>query len=212
MPVTSMRLLIALGLAALSILPAAAQNDAGKTLRLVPHADLTVVDPQFIGVYITRNFAYLVYDTLFGMDREFRPQPEMVDTWQVSDDKLTYTFRLRDGLKFHDGQPVRAADAVASLKRWGQRNDSYGQRLLAAASAIEAVDDNQFRIVLKNRFPVLEALGTQRHDLAEKIQRRAFEIGLYLPIGQFIARRAFRNSLGGIPDSPIPVLWNIEKH
>jgi len=55
------------------------------------------------------------------------------------------------------------------------------------------------------------AAETQRHDLAEKIQRRAFEIGLYLPIGQFIARRAFRNSLGGIPDSPIPVLWNIEK-
>jgi peptide/nickel transport system substrate-binding protein len=58
------------------------------------------------------------------MDREIRPQPEMVDSWQVSDDKLTWTFRLRDGLKFHDGQPVRAADAVASLKRWGQRNDS----------------------------------------------------------------------------------------
>jgi peptide/nickel transport system substrate-binding protein len=160
MAATQMRSLVALGLAVLYSLPAAAQNDAGKTLRLVPHADLTVIDPQFIGVYITRNFGYLVYDTLFGMDRDFRPQPEMVDSWQVSDDKLTWTFRLRDGLKFHDGQPVRAADAVASLKRWGQRNDSYGQPLLAAASAIEAVDDNQFRIVLKNRFPVLEALGT----------------------------------------------------
>jgi peptide/nickel transport system substrate-binding protein len=102
----------------------------------------------------------LVYDTLFGMDRDFRPQPEMVDSWQVSDDKLTYTFRLRDGLKFHDGQPVRAPDVVASLKRWGQRNDAYGQGLLATASAIEAVDDRLFRIVLKNRFPVLEALGT----------------------------------------------------
>ena len=144
MPITPARLLAALGLVALAAMPAAAQNDA-KTLRLVPHADLTVVDPQFIGVYITRNFGYLVYDTLFGMDRDFRPQPEMVDTWQVSNDKLTYTFRLRDGLKFHDGQPVRAADAVASLKRWGQRNDSYGQPLLAAASAIEAIDDHQFR-------------------------------------------------------------------
>jgi peptide/nickel transport system substrate-binding protein len=137
-----------------------AQQHAGTTLRLVPHADLTVVDPQFIGVYITRNFGYLVYDTLFGMDREFRPQPEMVDTWQISDDKLTYTFRLREGLKFHDGQPVRAADAVASLKRWGQRNDAYGQALLATASMIEAVDDKQFHIVLKSRFPLLEALGT----------------------------------------------------
>jgi len=86
---------------------------------------------------------------------------------------LTYTFRLRDGLKFHDGQPVRAADAVASLKRWGQRNDSYGQPLLAAAST--------------------------------------FELALYLPIGQLVGHRAFRNSLTGIPDSPIPVLWNIDK-
>jgi peptide/nickel transport system substrate-binding protein len=160
MPATPIRLLVALGLFTLCALPAAAESDAGKTLRFVPHADLTVVDPQFIGVYITRNFGYLVYDTLFGMDRDFRPQPEMVDTWQVSDDRLTYTFRLRDGLKFHDGQPVRAADVVASLKRWGQRNDAYGHELLAAASAIEAYGDRQFRIVLKKRFPVLEALGT----------------------------------------------------
>src|ERR1700757_230168 len=160
MPATSIALFIAAFLAALSPLAAAAQSDAGKTLRVVPHADLTVVDPQFTGAYITRNFGYLVYDTLFGMDRDFHPQPQMVDTWQVSDDKLTYTFRLRDGLKFHDGQPVRAADAVASLKRWGQRNDSYGQPLLAAATAIETIDDQQFRIVLKSRFPVLEALGT----------------------------------------------------
>src|SRR6516164_845295 len=138
MLVTPMRLLIAIALTTLSVLPVAAQIDAGNTLRMVPHADLAIVDPQFIGVYITRNFGYLVYDTLFGMDRDFRPQPEMVDTWQVSDDRLTYTFRLRDGLKFHDGQPVRAADVVASLKRWGQRNDAYGHELLAAASAIEA--------------------------------------------------------------------------
>lgn len=88
MPITWMRLHMVVGLAALSALPAAAQSDAGKTLRLVPHADLTVVDPQFIGVCITRNFGYLVDDTLFGMDRDFHPQPEMVDTWQISGDKL----------------------------------------------------------------------------------------------------------------------------
>src|SRR6516164_2710921 len=160
MPTTPTRLLTALGLAALLALPAAAQSDAGRTLRLVPHADLSIIDPHFSGVYITRNFGYLVYDTLLALDHEFQPRPEMVDSWQVSDDKLTYTFRLRDGLKFHDGQPVHAADVVASLKRWGQRNDAYGQGLLATASAIEAVDDRLFRIVLKNRFPVLEALGT----------------------------------------------------
>ena len=160
MLVTPMRLLIAIALTTPSVLPAVAQSDAGNTLRMVPHADLAIVDPYFSGVYITRNFGYLVYDTLFGMDRAFHPQPEMVDSWQASPDGLTYTFRLRDGLKFHDGQPVRAADAVASIKRWGQRNDAYGQALLAAATAIEVVDDSSFRIVLRGRFPVLEALAT----------------------------------------------------
>ena len=161
MPTTPMRLLTALGLAALSVLPAAAQGEASRTLRLVPHADLSIIDPHFSGVYITRNFGYLVYDTLLALDHEFQPRPQMVDSWQISDDKLTYTFRLRGGLKFHDGQPVRSADAVASLKRWGQRNDTYGQPLLAAASAIETIDDLQFRIVLKSR---VSSAGGARHD------------------------------------------------
>jgi peptide/nickel transport system substrate-binding protein len=148
---------------ALAALPAArAKAAVGEktTLRMVPHADLAIVDPYFSGVYITRNFGYLVYDTLFGMDPNFRPKPQMVDHWQASADGLTWDFWLRDGLKFHSGPKVRAADAAASLKRWGQRNDSYGQPLLAAAKSIEAVDVAHFRIVLSRRFPVLEALGT----------------------------------------------------
>jgi peptide/nickel transport system substrate-binding protein len=141
-------------------MPSKAQQNAGTTLRFIAHADLTILDPYFTGVYITRNYGYMVYDTLFAMDGQFRPQPQMVDTWQVSDDKLTYTFTLRDGLKFHDGQPVRATDVAASLKRWGRRNDAYGQSLLAAAAAIEPVADKEFRIALKTPFPVLEALAT----------------------------------------------------
>ena len=95
----------------------------------------------------------MVYDTLFAMDSELRPQPQMVGGWTASDDKLTYTFTLRNGLRFHDGQRVRAADVVASLNRWGQRNDAYGQSLLAAAAAIEPIDDEQFRIALKDAVP-----------------------------------------------------------
>jgi len=121
------RLCLAVALALLPILPSAAQQGAGTTLRFVPHADLSILDPYFTGTYIiTRNYGYMVFDTLFATDAQLRPQPQMVDRWEVSDDKLTYTFRLRDGLKFHDGPPVRAADVVASLKRWGQRNDAYG--------------------------------------------------------------------------------------
>ena len=120
------RLYLAAGLALLPVGPSTAQQGAGTTLCFVPHADLSILDPYFTSTYITRNYGYVVFDTLFATDAQLRPQPQMVDRWEVSDDKLTYTFRLRDGLKFHDGPPVRAADVVASLKRWGQRNDAYG--------------------------------------------------------------------------------------
>jgi len=152
--------ILAAGLALLPVTPSAAQPGAGATLRFVPHADLAILDPYFTGTYITRNYGYMVFDTLFAMDSAFRPQPQMVDKWQVSDDQLTYAFTLRDGLKFHDGQPVRTADVVASLQRWGQRNDAYGQSLLAAAAAIETIGDKEFRIALRTPFPVLEALAT----------------------------------------------------
>lgn len=137
-----------------------AHAEDGLVIRFIPHADLAIIDPYFSGVYITRNYGYLVYDTLFALDHEFHPHPEMVDSWNASDDGLTWEFKLRDKLAFHDGQKVRAADVVASLKRWGQRNDSYGQALLAAVDRIEAVDDAHFRIVLKQPFPVVDALAT----------------------------------------------------
>ena len=141
-------------------MPSKAQQPASTTLRFIPHADLTILDPYEVGAYITRNHGYMVYDTLFAMDGKFQPQPQMVDTWTVSDDNLTYTFALRDGLKFHDGEPVRAIDVTTSLQRWGQRNEAYGQALLEASIAIEPINAKQFRIGLKKPFPVLEALGT----------------------------------------------------
>src|SRR4051794_3179777 len=76
---------------------------AQKTLRFIPQADLRSIDPIWTTAYVTRNFGYLVFDTLFALDKEFNPQPQMVDKWTVSDDKLTYKFTLRDGLKWHDG-------------------------------------------------------------------------------------------------------------
>src|SRR5260370_27191067 len=132
------------GLAAallVAALPARGQS-SGNVLRFVPHADLSIIDPHWTGIYITRNYGYMVYDTLFALDSAYRPQPQMVESWTASDDKLIWTFRLRDRLAWHDGQKVRAADVVASLKRWGVRNASYGQALLAAARAIEATDTN----------------------------------------------------------------------
>lgn len=129
-------------------------DPAQTTLRFIPQSDLRSIDPIWTTAYVTRNFGYLVFDTLFALDKNFKPQPQMVDHWKVSDDKLTYTFTLRDGLKWHDGQPVRAIDCVASIERWGKR-DPLGQKMMEAVAEIKPTDDKSFTINLKATFPLL---------------------------------------------------------
>src|SRR3982075_760165 len=131
---------------------------AGKTITAVMHSDLRTIDPGFTTAYITRDHGYMVYDTLLATDSNFKVQPQMAD-WKVSDDKLTYTFTLRDGLKWHDGAPVTAEDCVASLKRWG-RNDSMGQKLMDFTASIEATDAKTITLKLKEPYGlVLESIG-----------------------------------------------------
>src|SRR4029453_5249544 len=115
---------ITLAVVALLATPAPQAMAAGKTLTAVMHSDLRVIDPGITTAYITRGQGYMVFDTLVASDSSFKIQPQMAD-WNVSDDKLTYTFTLRDGLKWHDGAPVTAEDCVASLQRWG-RVDGMG--------------------------------------------------------------------------------------
>jgi peptide/nickel transport system substrate-binding protein len=138
--------LSALALSAAWPSPAAA---AGKTITAVMHSDLRVIDPIFTPAYITRDHGYMVYDTLLATDANFKIQPQMAD-WAISDDKLTYTFTLRDGLKWHDGTPVAAEDCVASLKRWA-RHDPMGMKLMDFTASLEAPDANT--IVLKLKEP-----------------------------------------------------------
>ena len=149
-------------LRALILCLALAANNAGaqqKVLKLIPQADLRILDPIGTTAYITRNHGYMVYDTLFATDAKFQIQPQMVDKWQLSADKLTYTFTLRDGLKFHDGQAVRSADCIASVQRWAKR-DALGQKLAEVTDSLTAVDDKTFRLKLKKPFPLtLQALG-----------------------------------------------------
>jgi peptide/nickel transport system substrate-binding protein len=147
--------LSALALAATLVAPALAD---AKTITAVMHSDLRVIDPGFTTAYITRDHGYMVYDTLLAEDANFKIQPQMAE-WKVSDDKLTYTFTLRDGLKWHDGAPVTAEDCVASLKRWG-RNDGMGQKLMDFTASIEATDAKTIALKLKEPYGlVLESIG-----------------------------------------------------
>ena len=125
-----------------------------KTLRFIPQTDVQVLDPIWTTAYVTRNHGYMVFDTLFAIDSKFKPHPRMVDGFEVSLDKLNYSFVLRNGLKFHDGQPVRGADCVASIKRWMAR-DALGQTLAAAIADMKGADDKNFSIHLNEPFPLL---------------------------------------------------------
>jgi peptide/nickel transport system substrate-binding protein len=150
-------LLASVGLMAASaaMLPARAE----KNVTAVLEAEVVTLDPHYTTAYISRTFDYLVFDTLFSVDSKFMVHPQMVDTYSVSDDKLVWTFTLRGGLKWHDGNPVTTADCIASLQRWEPR-DGLGRLLATATASMEAVDAKTFTIHLKEPFPLmLETLG-----------------------------------------------------
>ncbi len=134
--------------------PARAASSDSKTLRFIPQTDVQVLDPIWTTAYVTRNHGYMVFDTLFAIDSKFKPHPQMVGAFEVSPDKLNYSFALRDGLKWHDGQPVRGADCVASVKRWMAR-DALGQTLATAIAEMKGGDDKNFSIHLKEPFSLL---------------------------------------------------------
>jgi peptide/nickel transport system substrate-binding protein len=131
-----------------------AEAAEAKTLRFIPQTDVQVLDPIWTTAYVTRNHGYMVFDTLFAIDSKFKPHPQMVDRFEISPDNLNYSFVLRDGLKFHDGQPVRGADCTASIKRWMAR-DALGQTMATVVAEMKGGDDKNFSIHLKEPFPLL---------------------------------------------------------
>lgn len=140
-------------------MPALAQSAAAKTLRFVPQANLANFDPIWGTQYVVRNAALLVWDTLYGIDDKFQPKRQMVGSEEVSADGLTWTFKLRPGLKFHDGAPVTSKDVVQSLKRW-QARDPMGLMIKAIEVELSPVDDTTWKWVLNKPYPkMLFALG-----------------------------------------------------
>lgn len=136
-----------------------AQLHDKKTLTAVLEADVRVLDPSFTTVYITRTFGFMVFDTLFSQAEDGSVKPQMLESFDVSPDKMVYKFVLRDGLKFHDGSKVTSADVVASLQRWGQK-DALGKALTAATKSLVAADEKTIVLTLGKPYgQVLQTLG-----------------------------------------------------
>ena len=100
--------------------PSIARAQGSRVLKFIPQSDVTIFDPIWTTAYVTRNHGYLIFDTLYGFDGKFEPQPQMVEGHVVENDGKLWKLTLRDGLTWHDGPPVLARDCVASIERWGK--------------------------------------------------------------------------------------------
>jgi peptide/nickel transport system substrate-binding protein len=186
----SIALSLALPVLAASAVLAQPAVAAGKTITAVMHADLRTPGMQTTA-YIVRDFGYMVYDTLLAEDANFKIQPQMAE-WKISDDKLTYTFTLRDGLKWHDGTPVTAEDCVASLKRWGKA-DGMGQKLMDFTASIEATDPKTITLKLKEPYGlVLESIGKPSSIVPFMMPKRLAESPPDKPLPELIGSGPFK--------------------
>ena len=148
---------------------------AETVLRVSLHSDLKIVDPIWTTALISTHHGNMIYDTLFALDDKLQVRPQMVDKWDVSTDKLTWTFVLRDGLEWHDGKPVTAEDCVASIKRWAAK-DSMGQKLMSVVAELSSPDAKTIKMVLKEPYGlVLDSLGKASANVPFMMPKRVAE-------------------------------------
>ena len=173
-------------------LPSVARAQAQTTLRYIPQADLAILDPHTTAAYVTRNHGYMVYDTLFGLDADYKPSPQMLEGHTVENDGKLWKLRLRDGLLWHDGEKVLARDCVASIKRWSKR-DPFGEPLLAATDELSAPDDRTIQFRLHKKFALLpDALGKSLSQMCAMMPERLANTDPFKPVSEIIGSGPFR--------------------
>lgn len=184
--------LAAAGAAAGMVSPGLVRAQGSNTIRMISNGDLSVLDPLLSTVDVTRNAALMVFDTLFGVDGQFQAQHQMLAGHTVENNGLLWRLVLRDGLRFHDGEPVLARDAVASLKRWGAK-DQFGRMLLDATDELVAEGDKDIVFRLKRPFPRLaDALAKPLAYLPVIMPERLALTDPSAPIAEYIGSGPFR--------------------
>jgi len=168
---------------ATALMPAALAQE--KVLRIVPHSNLAILDPIWTTAYISRNHGYMIYDTLFGTDEHAQVKPQMVESWTSSPDRRLWTFKLRQGLAFHDGKPVTGEDVIASLARWGKR-DSMGVALFTFVDRMDSPAPDTFRIFLREACGfLLEALGKPSSNVPFIMPKRVADTDAFKQIDDY---------------------------
>ncbi|RVT91636.1 ABC transporter substrate-binding protein [Rhodovarius crocodyli] len=172
--------------------PSLSQAQNSRVLRFVPQADVGVLDPIWTGAYVSRNHGGLIFDTLYALDSRFQIQPQMAEGHSIENDGRQWSIRLREGLRWQDGEAVLARDAVASIRRWAAR-DSFGDSLIAATDELSAPDDRTIRFRLKRPFPLLSyALGKPGSPQAFIMPERIASTDPYRQITELVGSGPFR--------------------
>ena len=181
------------GLSAAAIAaPRIGRAQGSRVLRFIPQTDLTVLDPIWTTVYATREHANMVFDTLYGTDSQYRASPQMVDGHVVENDGKLWKLTLREGLKWHDGEPVLARDCVASIQRWAKR-DPFGQALMEATDELSAPDDKTIQFRLKRPFPMLPAaLGKLPSLIPVMMPERLAKTDAFTQVTEMVGSGPFR--------------------
>ena len=172
--------------------PRIGRAEKANKLVFVPALDLSQLDPVVTGNRSTRTHAYLVFDTLYGIDTNWTAQPQMVEGHQVEKDGLIWTLTLRDGLRFHDKEPVLARDVVASIRRFAERI-SFAKALMAATEELSATDDRTVRFRLKRPCPHLpDALAGPGDNVPAIMPERLAAMSPYKPVPEIIGSGPYR--------------------
>src|SRR5256712_3981488 len=142
-------LALATALATAAVVGVADAQKRGGVLRVGNLGEPPALDAHWTTASITETLTNHLYEGLYTLDDDNKPIPMLAESFPaVSKDELTYTFKLRRGVKFHNGKEMTSEDVVASLSRWSKQS-IYGKDLFTYAVDLKAADKYTVELRLK---------------------------------------------------------------
>jgi peptide/nickel transport system substrate-binding protein len=136
-----------------AVLAADAQSKGG-VLRVGNLGEPPALDAHWTTASITEMLTNHIYEGLYSLDSGNKPIPMLAEGVAISKDGLVYTFKLRQGVKFHNGKEMTSEDVVASLGRWG-RQSVYGKALFAQVAELKGLDKYAVEMRLKEKSAIV---------------------------------------------------------
>lgn len=119
---------------------------SGSEINVAIAANPPALDAHAVNANVTGCIGIHIYEALFQMDENYEPQPVLAESYEVSEDGKVYTIKLREGIKFHNGDEMTADDVVASMNRWVELSPKANT--LIGGSVFEKVDDYTVKLTV----------------------------------------------------------------